>query len=380
MTLVLSPGYAANLANDVYAIKSGITRDDFLDLYKADMEVTKAKLATGVTGGYILNKPQVMAVFSSGKGAYRGQAFAAFMGTASLYDALTDLNTGVIASHTGALVHQGFHRAFDSLLPELRQFVAGLNGVMAVHCVGHSLGGALATLAADWLRASGSVARANLYTFGSPRVGLSMFAEKCTERVVGGHIYRAHHATDPIPMVPTWPFFHVPRSGQDYLIHSPVAAVPWEYHLMKHYIRSAEAASSWQKMHSNRPQGYGRVAVEKWLKSDGLMALTANTLGLLGAALHYVVEKAAQATGIALVTGFSTTFTLLDRMAFLLAKAERLAVDTSIWVHHLVKKMAALVGIVVQAGVELTMGFIRLIFLKLHHRISDMVRQIGRSL
>lgn len=380
MALELSPTYAANLASDVYAIKSSITRDDFLELYKGDMEVAKAKMATGVTGGYVLNRPQVMAVFSAGKGAFQGHAFAAFMGTASLYDALTDINTGVITGHTGAHVHQGFHRAFDSVLPELRQFAASLNGVNVVHCVGHSLGGAIATLAADWLRARGSVSRANLYTFGSPRVGLSLFAEKCTGRVSAGNVYRAHHETDPIPMVPTWPFFHVPHSGLDYLISSPVAAVPWEYHLMKHYIKSADAAKSWERIRSNRPPGYGQTAIENWLKSDGMVSMSANTLGLLGAALRYVVEKTVQATGIALVTGFATSFTLLDRMAYLLAKAANLAVEVSTWVRHLVRKMATLVGVVVDAGAALTIGFIRLVFLKLHQRITDMVRQIGRTL
>ena len=380
MALELSPIYAANLASDVYGIKSSITRDDFLELYKGDMEVAKVKMATGVTGGYVLNRPQVMAVFSAGKGAYQGHAFAAFMGTASLYDALTDINTGVIIGHTGAHVHQGFYRAFDSVLHELRQFAAGLKGVNVVHCVGHSLGGAIATLAADWLRASGSVSRANIYTFGSPRVGLSMFSEKCTGRVLAGNVYRTHHETDPVPMVPTWPFFHVPQSGADYLISSPVAAVPWEYHLMKHYIKSADAAKSWEKIRSNRPQNYGQAAIENWLKSDGIVSLSANTLGLLGAALQYVIEKTVQATGIALVSGFATSFTLLDRMAYLLAKAEKLTVEIGTWVRHLVRKMAAVVGVVVKAGVVLTIGFIRLVFLKLHQRITDMVLQIGRGL
>lgn len=380
MATILDPRYAARLASNVYGIDDPDTLSLFLGIYKSDMEVNQAKMATAVTGGYILKKPHAMAVFSAGKGAYQGQAFAAFMGTASLYDALTDLNTGVTTSHTGAHVHQGFHRAFNSVLFELKQFAAGLKGVTVVHCVGHSLGGAIATLTADWLRASSSVARANLYTFGSPRVGLSMFADKCTERVLASNIYRAHHETDPVPMLPTWPFFHVPTSDVDYLISSPVAAVPWEYHLMRHYIRSAEAAESWQKIQSNRPQGYGQAAIENWLKSDGVISLTANTLGLLGAALQYVIEKAAQATGIALVSGFSASFTLLDRMAMLLAKAEKLAVDTSAWVRHLVRKMAALVGITVKSGVDLTVEFIRLVFLKLHQRITDMVRQISRSL
>jgi triacylglycerol lipase len=380
MAQVLSPAYAANLANDVYAIKSTITRDDFIDLYKSDMDIAKAKMASGVTGGYILNKPHAMAVFSAGKGAYQGQAFAAFMGTASLYDAMTDANTGVTSGHTGQPVHQGFHRAFASMLGEFDTFVTGLRNVTVLHCVGHSLGGAVATLAADWLRASNRVASARLYTFGSPRVGLSLFAAKCTERVTDVNIYRAHHQTDPVPMLPTWPFFHVPDSGVDYLIRSPVAAKPWEYHLMKHYIHSAESAGTWNTLRSNRPPGYGQAAIEAWLKSEGLVELSANTLGLLGAALHHVVGKAAHATGITLTTAFATQFTLLDRMAYILANAWKLAVDTTTWVTHLVRKMAALVGLVVKAGVILTIEFIRLVFLKLHQRVTDMVRQISRSL
>jgi len=380
MTQVLSPAYAANLANDVYGIKSAVTRDDFLDLYKSDMDITTAKMASAVTGLYVLNKPHVMAILSTGKGRYQGHAFAAFMGTVTLYDALTDLNVGVTTGHTGSHVHQGFHRAFDSVLFELKQFVAGLKGVTVVHCVGHSLGGAIATLAADWLRASSSTARANLYTFGCPRVGLSMFASKCTARVQAGNIFRAHHDTDPVPMLPTWPFFHVPVSEVDYLIASPVAAVLYENHFMRHYIRSAEAAPCWAQIQSNRPKGHGQLAIENWLKSDGALSLTANTLSLFDAALQYVLEKAAHATGIAVVLVFSTSFTLLDRMAMLLAKARKLADDTSIWVQHLVRRMAALVGVTITSGVTLTHEFIRLIFLKLHQRIADMVRSISRAL
>lgn len=380
MALVLAPQYASLLAQNVYGIAKVDGQDLFFDIYKNDMDVARAKMALAVTGGYILNKPHAMAVFSAGKGAYQGQAFAAFMGTASLYDALTDMNTGVITGHTGQAVHQGFYRAFGSMLGEFKAFVAGLRNVNVVHCVGHSLGGAVATLAADWLRASDRVARANLYTFGSPRVGLSMFSAKCTERVVAGNVYRAHHQTDPIPMLPTWPFFHVPDAGLGYLIASPVAARPWEYHLMAHYIRSTEAAVSWEKIAGNRPPGYGHAAIQAWLKSDGPVALTANTLSLLGAALQYVMEKAALATGIALVSGFATSFTLLDRMAYILAKAEKLAVETSVWVAHLVRKMAALAGLVLKIGVSLSVEFIRMVFLSLHQRITDMVRQISKSI
>ena len=147
------------------------------------MEIESSSFSSGVTGGYIIKKTHVMAVFSAGKGKYKGQAFIAIKGTASLYDALTDLNAGVRSSHTGFSVHQGFYYAFDSILLELRQFLSGLKGVSVVHCVGHSLGGAIATLAADWTKANSATSTVKLYTFGSPRVGLDGFAAKCTSRL-----------------------------------------------------------------------------------------------------------------------------------------------------------------------------------------------------
>ena len=378
MSSELMPLYAAQLARDVYFAQSAKTRDDFLEAYKADMEVEKATMATGTTGLRILSKPHVMAVFSAGKGAYKGHAFVAVKGTASLYDALTDLNAGLRTSHTGSAVHQGFYYAFNSIFTELTDFVSGLRGVHAIHCVGHSLGGAIATLAADWIKASMAIPEVNLYTFGSPRVGLEMFAQKCTSRVKEENIYRVYHQTDPIPMVPTWPFRHVPTSNADYLVYSPLAAKPWEYHLMKHYISSSKKAVNWSAMIDKRPKGHLDAAVERWLTSDGVLSLTANTLELMDAALLYVVKKAINATGIFVVTGAASTFTLLDRLAMFIANAGKVSADVTVWVYHLMRKMASLIGITVKEGTDLTVSFIRIVFLRLHHKVSEMVLQVSR--
>lgn len=317
---------------------------------------------------------------AAGKGAFAGQAFAAFKGPADLYDGLTDLNTGVKPSHTGQAVHQGFDYAFDSVRSDLEKFIVGLKNVTTLHCVGHSLGGAIATLAADWVKASAKVAQVNLYTFGNPRVGLQMFAAKCTQQLTPQCLFRAHHQTDPVPMVPTWPFFHVPTSGADYLLPSPVVPVPWEYHLMKHYIKSVEHAGSWVKLASHRPKGYAQEALEAWLASDGVVSFTAHTLELLNAAMLYVVEKAVQAAGIFIVTEFASAFTLLDRMAMFMAKAAKLSAQVSTWVAHLMRKMAGLIGVAVKAGTDLTVDFIRSVFLRVHHRIAEMVKAVSRAL
>lgn len=380
-SLALSPKFSAEIAANVYQIKDDLARRAFKAEYKRKFEMEESTMATGTTGAFvILKKPHVMGFFAKGIGEYQHQAFVAFKGTDSLYDALTDGNTGIRASHTGCYVHQGFYYAFNSMIVELRQFLSGLKGITAIHCIGHSLGGAVATIAADWIKSTGVAGQVNLYTFGSPRVGLDMFAKKCTSRLVAENIYRVYHKTDPVPMVPTWPFVHVPTSNADYLIESPMSMPPWKYHFMEHYKDSVKNADGWPSIRNNRPKGYGQIAIERWLQSDGIVSFTVNSLELLDAALLYVIEKVINVAGIVLVTGFATTFTLLDRMAVFMAKAAKATVKVSVWVYHLIKKMAALVGFVVREGMDLTVEFIRMVFNRVYQKVADMVWRAGREI
>lgn len=207
-----------------------------------------------------------------------------------------------------------------------------------------------------------------------------MFARKCTSRLSSRNIYRAYHRTDPVAMVPTWPFTHIPTHDADYLIHSPVAAIPWEYHRMKHYVTSATNAGSWEALKNNRPQGYLDSTIERWLESDGLVSFSARSLELVNAALMYVCKKVLHTTGIAFIVAGTTTLTLMDRLAIFLSKAVEVSADVSGWAFHLVKKMASLIGITVAEGTNLTVSFMRAVFLRLQQRIAAMVQSAGRDL
>ena len=100
----------------------------------------------------------------------------------------------------------------------------------------------------------------------------------------------------------------------------------------------------------------------------------------MNAALMYVVGKAIHGTGIVLITTASAGFTLLDRMAEFLAKTAKLSVQVGLWVHHLIKKMASLIGLVVKEGADLTAAFVRMVFLRVHHHIAQMIQRISRRL
>ena len=94
-------------------------------------------------------------------------------------DLLTDFDALPVQSDLGGRVHHGFKRAVDSVWGGgLGEFLSGLGPSVTVWLTGHSLGAALATLAAAKCeRLDG------LYTFGSPRAGDGAFARALDRRL-----------------------------------------------------------------------------------------------------------------------------------------------------------------------------------------------------
>jgi triacylglycerol lipase len=123
--------------------------------------------------------------------------FAAFREV--LADLGTDGRVALVESESGGAVHRGFHAALDQvwttmLLPCLARLGAE-NPERSVWFTGHSLGAALATLAADRCRTVRGV-----YTFGSPLVGDRSFAQGFPVNA-----FRFVHNNDIVP--------HLPRFG-----------------------------------------------------------------------------------------------------------------------------------------------------------------------
>lgn len=234
----LSPADAARLARDVYALTNLDTVRDAIRLLNSTYNNTFAfdtnNLLKGKTGGPGIIKCQTAFGFTLiGKGRFEDHIFLLFRGTRYLADWLTNGNTTVSRSACGQPVHDGFNQSFISMRPQLTEFMNALpkGKVPSVHCIGHSLGGALATLCADWVVKSYSI-RPYLYTFGSPRAGLMGFADQCTSSVGKTNIYRVYRDADIVPMIPTWPFIHTPSRGQDYCLSSKGSIL----NIANHYI------------------------------------------------------------------------------------------------------------------------------------------------
>ena len=134
---------------------------------------------------------QAMLVEFGGKAPY---AVLAFRGTEQhIKDFVTDLSIGQINHTDGKIaVHEGFKHALDSIWNELEPALKKIN--VPLFYTGHSLGAALATLAAA--RRSPTA----LYTFGSPRVGDADFVAS-----LNGIAFLIHRIVDDQDVVTTLP-------------------------------------------------------------------------------------------------------------------------------------------------------------------------------
>jgi triacylglycerol lipase len=101
-------------------------------------------------------------------------AIVSFRGTEvdDLQDVLDDARFALVRwNEAGAKVHHGFREAFERIEPHLADALASIGSERTLWFSGHSMGGALAVLAADRFgRANG------ILSIGSPRVGNAAFA------------------------------------------------------------------------------------------------------------------------------------------------------------------------------------------------------------
>ncbi len=299
-----------------------------------------------------------------------------FRGTQYLADWLTNLNVVVTRSGSGHPLHDGFNTAFKSMHPHLQTFVGAAvkKKVKTFHCIGHSLGGALASICAEWIKSSYGI-KPYLYTFGSPRVGLHGFSEHCTKALTNSHIFRTYHRTDVVPMIPPWPYVHTPLRGQDYYIPSPGLYPDGKWHEMGLYYDSVENLS-WGQLGGLRKQEKTEKLIETWLKHDVPVALTITSLEWMNEALIYVIKKCLAGAAHLISDTYTTSMTLLDQLALILHKGINIATTVSSWVTYFLRKVMSILGLkkVVDTA-DMTRTFIRSLLNQLHRRINDFAKQ-----
>jgi triacylglycerol lipase len=266
-------------------------------------------------------------------------------------DIVTDIRGALVGFAGYGPVHKGFKRTYESVLANLAALESRLMEAHVVHCVGHSLGGAVATLFAAHYRARGKTVK--LYTFGSPRVGAFGTHLAMQEKIGRDHVYRVAHDLDPISLVGPFPYMHLnaaPSHGRFMTIPSPETRISLDNHDMANYIKSV-GEGSWNYVHNlskklDHEDAYlARKLLGVGADSSWVQRASAKVLGLLFKLIGYYLRMVS--------TKIVLSLTAVDLMAEMLVTGMARATALSAEILQLLRHCATWAGIQLQAGADI---------------------------
>lgn len=371
----VAAGLAAKLAADVYGVRNNTELKIFLMSPEFSSKGNASTSLTAEVGSRLLNTRDSFAVCARGGDEFPDDIFVLFPGTTGANygaDIITDMRMGLNVSATGSFVHSGFNQVFSSLLGDLAKYLSVQNGVKTIHCIGHSLGGAAASLAADWIKENYS-SEVKLYTFGAPRIGFGAgFGQSITNKLLAKNIYRVYHGTDPVPMVPLFPFAHAPTFGRSYYLPFGGLVVNFSAHRMRNYITSI-GGNDWAGVYQANPAQHSIDSIKSWLQSDSTESTQNSSVWeKINYALSYVLQLSLVKTQAVLVGGL----TIADHLAMLLNKGLQLGGDAAKWIFLLIKRMMRMLGMKVAESIkELSDAIVRLVLNRISQRIAHEVKK-----
>jgi len=235
-----------------------------------------------------------------------------------------------------------------------------------VHCVGHSLGGGVATLIA----ANFALRRRHvkLYTFGCPRVGAFNTYSALHGRIGKQNIFRVAHDLDPISLIGPYPFIHVnprPTDRNNMTLPSPTGSLfSTANHAMARYIENVAGPDmTWDDVRLKAAQvDYDNSVLARWLLHEDndpgwVQYASAKTLGILFKLFQHVLAQ----ISTAVILGLTAVDLLAEMLLNGLYRVKLLGEQ----VFQLLRYAAQWAGIELAAGAEFTAGIIRLILGKM---------------
>ena len=319
----LATKLSAQLADGVYGIReqSNVARG-FASAQVSEVgeafDFGSARVLTGISGR---GASSGFGLVMRGKGSYSGDIAIVTRGTQTTDDWLSNFVTSAERGPNGSLVHAGFHRIYKSFAQQIQTAIQG-NNATKVHCVGHSLGGALANIVAAQMQRD-RIGDVEIYTYGAARAGLFSFANQLTTELGAHKIHRVQNMADPVPCVPLWPFRHAPTTTVGLRVASGHGLFSIDAHDMKLYTRLVEG-QTWNQLASAAPGVENMRSVDYWI---GKAKQQVNFWGssvvfwALGMALKGMLRVAYRSLGLGVLIGA----TVIDQVAWLLSRAAELS-------------------------------------------------------
>lgn len=375
----LTPKISSELACDVYSVADQNKMNTFFQRPEFSGSANEQQRVSATVGGHYIKTNVGIGVCVRGSGRYKNDLFLIFRGSSTAncgLDWLSNVRFGVGYSITGLPVHIGFNEIFLSMRSKLEKFVHQHRDISLVHCIGHSSGGAVAALVADWLHTIIGK-RAILYSFGAPKTGVEAFAKSLTFKLGAENIHRVYHSSDPVAMVPVYPFSHFPSSSSGYQVLYQGAGVNHASHSMLSYKNTLSRFSSWREIHCPLAICNVDKTVERWLTMESSVnPHDQQTWQWLNASLVLVLKKLLSA-GVSMVQlPFVLSLTLADRIACLLSAGLRKSFDLGVLVFFLIKKIMFALGMkAVNDREELSYLLVRNVLMGVMNKITAEARQ-----
>ena len=251
-------------------------------------------------GSSSLSARDQMGFITKGTGKRRNEVLITFRGSTRFKDDYLYIDSGFLpgTSPKGFAVHGGFAKVFQSCLPDIENALARLRPFHTIHCVGHSMGGALATLCAEHF--VGSFTTPYLYTFGAPRVGMLPHA-LYMQKHLGERLNRYYYAGDVVTWLPMLPFVHM--TGKRLISPHSLFASHLGYMKPNGLVladnnKAQTKAESWAQAEQLISQG---------MNAGGGCGMESRAWRYFTQALHKILYVAGAALGVVL-TAFGTVF------------------------------------------------------------------------
>ena len=369
----LSPKQAADIAGGVYALRFNTVAEATADGQtlgcEGSFDAGSAARFEGKSGALAWKQLSGFGYIAEGVGQFAGDVLVATRGTQGAKlgaDWVSNYNIGMQLGPGSLPVHAGFHEVWKTFRQEIGDFLALRKAPpRRLHCVGHSLGGALATLTADHITRQ-KLCDVALYTFGAPRIGDALFARSLTGRIHKDLLFRVFHPSDPVPMIPLFPFFHMPFGGSGIEITNKVGGlINSDAHAMDDSYGSAVGSATWDTLRRGAVERADRSAqIKGWLEtaaqgSGSFVMGSARLLDMIGRALAWMAAKAGKLVVAGISIGVVSAFTVLDQLAWLLTQAAHLQQEMRAHLRGLVGAILGFLGRKVGQSGDVTVAFLR---------------------
>lgn len=378
----LSPRTAAEAADATYQTRLSpnlFAAAGSMGAFGQSFDIANGTMIRGVSGMGPVSRETGFGFIANGRNTRENELLVAVRGTekSSAHDWLTNIRMAGARGPSGHTVHRGFWTLAQEVLEQVNRALDSYSPTV-VHVTGHSLGGATATLVADAIRLSSGRRNVKLYTFGAPRAGVELHAQHLTSSLGPGNIFRAYHHTDPVPMVPVFPYSHVPYEDKAYLMNGPGMLVSLAAHDMANY-KTSVGGGGWSGVPIMRDSGFDSMdQAAGWLESSGSLGgtmLSGSILRMIMSALSWILRKVGQLIGYAILGGA----TIVDYIARLLYSGTLASLEISYLIGRLMSAVLRFAGRTAVAGANMTVAFFDYVMSLLFRMISTIAsRAIDR--